>query len=119
MGTERIDLRAFLGESLEELGPTIPDRVVFTCQLLETPPAHVDPAELRQVLATLIASACAAGDEVQLRTGTVAGKSGPHAFIEVSRPDTGNRIIVPLPVFRREMRLAEIERAARPRQARF
>jgi hypothetical protein len=117
MGTERIDLRTFLGESLEELGPTIPDRVVFTCQMLETPPAHVDPAELRHVLASLIASACAAGDEVRVRMGTVAGKSGPHAFIEVSRPDTGNRIIVPLPVFRREMRLAGIEPAESSRHA--
>jgi signal transduction histidine kinase len=106
MGKERIDLQAFLGESLEELGPTIPDRVVFTCQLIETPPAHVDPAELRAVLATLITNACAAGDEVRLRIGTVAGKSGPHAFVEVSRPDAGNRLIVPVPVFRREMQLA-------------
>jgi hypothetical protein len=112
MAAETIDLHALLGESLEELGPTIPDRVIFTCQLIETPPAHVDPAELRAVLATLIATACAAGDEVRLRTGTVAGKSGPHAFIEVGRPDTGNRFIVPVPLFRREMRLAGMEPGA-------
>jgi signal transduction histidine kinase len=115
---EQIDLRAFLGESLELLGPTIPDRVVFTCQLIETPPAHVDPAQLREVLAGLIANACAAGDEVRLRTGTVAGKSGPHAFIEVSRPDSGTRIIVPIPIFRREMRLAEADQGAVRRSVR-
>ena len=114
---ECIDLRDFLGETLELLGEGIPDRVVFTCQLIETPPAHVDPAQLRQLLASLIATACAAGDEVRLRTGTVVGKSGPHAFLEVSRPDTGNRIIVPIPVFRREMRLAGIEPVARSRHA--
>jgi signal transduction histidine kinase len=112
MGKEQIDLRAFLGESLEDLGPTIPDRVVFTCQLLETPPAHVDPAQLRELLARLIANACAAGDEVLLRMGTVAGKSGPDAFVEVGRPHAGSRIIVPIPIFRREMRLAGMEPGA-------
>jgi signal transduction histidine kinase len=112
MATERIDLQAFLSESLEQLGPTIPDRVVFTCQLIETPPAHVDPAQLREVLASLIATACAAGDEVRLRTGTVAGKSGPHAFVEVSRPDAGARIIVPVPVFRRQIQLAAASEAS-------
>ena len=106
MGTERIDLQAFLSESLEQLGPAIPDRVVFTCQLIETPPVHVDPAQLRGVLASLVATACAAGDEVRLRTGTVAGKSGPHAFVEIGRSDAGTRIIVPVPIFRREIQLA-------------
>src|SRR5215216_5196681 len=95
MGTERIDLQVFLSELLEQLGPAIPDRVVFTCQLIETPPVHVDPAQLRGVLASLVATACAAGDEVRLRTGTVAGKSGPHALVEIGRPDAGTRIIVP------------------------
>lgn len=104
---EEIDLRTFLGQTLELLGGEIPDRVVFTCQLIETPPAQVDPADLREVLASLIAVACAAGDEVRLRTGTIAGKSGPHAFVEVSRPDAGSRLIVPVPVSRRQpMRLA-------------
>ena len=91
MGTERIDLQVFLSELLEQLGPAIPDRVVFTCQLIETPPVHVDPAQLRGVLASLVATACAAGDEVRLRTGTVAGKSGPHALVEIGRPDAGTR----------------------------
>jgi hypothetical protein len=38
---------------------------------------------------------------VHLRTGVVPGRSGPHAFVEVSRPGTGSRIPVPLLVFRK------------------
>lgn len=111
MEIERVDLRTFLADSLELLGLIIPDRVVFTCQFDETPDVEVDRGLLHDVVAKLVAAACEAVDEgvseVRLRTGTVAGKSGPHAFIEVSRPDMGTRILVPLPVYRAtEMHLA-------------
>jgi signal transduction histidine kinase len=116
MEIERVDLRAFLGDSLELLGLIIPDRIVFTCQFDETPDVQVDRRRLHEVVAQLVAAACEAVDdgvsEVRLRTGTVAGKSGPHAFIEVSRPETGTRIVVPIPVFQAtEVRLAGIEPA--------
>jgi hypothetical protein len=89
----------------------IPDQVVFTCEFGETPDVEVDRTRLHEVVAQLVAATCEAIEdgvgEVQLRTGTVAGQSGPHAFIEVSRPDTGARILIPLPVYRpTEMRLA-------------
>ena len=111
MEIERADLRAFLGDSLELLALIIPDQVVFTCEFGETPDVEVDRARLHEVVAQLVAATCEAIEdgvgEVQLRTGTVAGQSGPHAFIEVSRPDTGARILIPLPVYRpTEMRLA-------------
>jgi signal transduction histidine kinase len=109
---EPIDLRKFLGETLELIGPAIPDQTIFSCRFDETPDVQADPAQLRAVLAELLTAACGASDEVRLRTGTVAGRSGPHAFVEVSRPATGERIVVPIPVFRRnEMRVAELERA--------
>jgi hypothetical protein len=116
MEIERVDLREFLGDSLELLGLIIPDRVVFTCQFDETPDVQVDRARLHEVVGELLAATCEALEdgvtEVQLRTGTIAGKSGPHAFIEVSRPDTGTRMVVPVPVFRpREMRLAGMKPA--------
>jgi signal transduction histidine kinase len=117
MATEKIDLRKFLAETLEDLGPTIPDRVVFSCSLGDTPHLHADPEVLRRVLTDLVTNVCESGDEVRLRTGTVAGRSGPHAFIEVGRPDTGTRIVVPIPVFRRDMRLAGIEPAEGSRQS--
>lgn len=112
MEIERVDLRAFLSDSLELLALIIPDQVVFTCQFDETPDVQVDRRRLHEVVAGLVAATCEALEdgvtEVRLRTGTVAGKSGPHAFIEVGRPDTGARILVPLPVFRpAEMRLAD------------
>ncbi len=106
MAMERIDLRDFLGKALEQLGPAIPDRVVFSCRLGDTPEVHADPDDLVSALADLLHHVCQAGDEVMLRTGTVSGRSGPHAFFEVSRPDAGTRLIVPVPVFRRDMRLA-------------
>ena len=106
MPLEQIDLRRFLGEALEELGPMIPDRVVFSCRLGDTPLVHADPSALRQAFSDLVTGVCEVGDEVQLRTGTVAGQSGPHAFFEVSRPDTGTRLVVPVPVFRRDVHLA-------------
>jgi hypothetical protein len=111
MEIERVDLRAFLGDSLELLGLIIPDRVVFTCQFDETPDVQVDRKRLHEVVADLVAATCEALEdgvtEIRLRTGTIAGKSGPHAFIEVSRPDAGTRIVVPVPVYRpTEMRLA-------------
>ena len=114
MEIERVDLRAFLSDSLELLALIIPDEVVFTCQFDETPEVQVDRRRLHEVVAGLVAATCEALEdgvtEVQLRTGTVAGKSGPHAFIEVTRPDTGSRVLVPLPVFRpTEMRIAEVE----------
>jgi hypothetical protein len=113
MEIERVDLRRFVGDSLELLGLIIPDRVVFTCQFDETPDVQVDRARLHEVVAELVAATCDALEEgvteVRLRTGTVAGKSGPHAFIEVSRPEAGTRILVPIPVYRpTEMRLAEV-----------
>lgn len=112
MEIERVDLRTFLGQSLELLGLIIPDRVVFTCQFGETPDVEVDRARLHEVVAGLLGATCAALDdgvgEIHLRTGTVAGKSGPHAFIEVRRPDTGTRLVVPVPVYRpAEIQLAE------------
>jgi hypothetical protein len=117
MEIERVELRAFLSDSLELLALIIPDEVVFTCQFDETPDVQVDRRRLHEVVAGLVAATCEALDdgvnEVQLRTGTVAGKSGPHAFIEVSRPDSGSRVLVPLPVFRpTEIRLAAIEPTA-------
>jgi hypothetical protein len=112
MAAERIDLRAFLAETLEQLGSAIPDRVVFTCQIGETPDVHADRVQLRRVIVELVSGACALSSEVNVRTGTVAGRSGPHAFVEVSRPDSGTRFIVPIPVFRpTDMRLAGIEPA--------
>jgi signal transduction histidine kinase len=114
MEIQRVDLRAFLGDSLELLALIIPDQAVFTCQFGETPDVQVDRARLYEVVVQLVAATCEALEdgvgEVQLRTGTVAGKSGPHAFIEVSRPETGARFLVPIPVFRAtEMRLAGLE----------
>lgn len=109
MEIECIELRTFLAESLELLGSTIPDETIFTCHFGETPDVHANPTVLRALLAELIASACDGAVEVELRTGTVAGRSGPHAFVEVRRPETGTRIVVPVPVFRKEMRLAGIE----------
>jgi hypothetical protein len=41
--------------------------------------------------------ACALSTEVNVRPGTVAGKAGPLVFVEVGRPDTGARFIVPVP----------------------
>jgi signal transduction histidine kinase len=122
MEIERADLRAFLGDSLELLALIIPDQVVFTCEFGETPDVQVDRARLHEVVAQLVAATCEAIEdgvgEVRLRTGTVAGKSGPHAFIEVSRPDSGSRILVPLPVFRAtEVRLAAIEPTTTSRPA--
>jgi signal transduction histidine kinase len=122
MEIERVDLRAFLSDSLELLALIIPDQVVFTCQFDETPDVQVDRRRLHEVVAGLVAATCEALEdgvtEVRLRTGTVAGKSGRHAFIEVGRPDTGARILVPLPVFRpAEMRLAAIEPTATSRPA--
>jgi hypothetical protein len=112
METERIDLRVFLGESLERLGSVIPDETVFTCAFAETPEIQANALELREVIAAVLTKVCEGSAEVRLRTGTIAGKSGPHAFIEVNRPDTGTRIVVPVPVFQpTEMRLAGIERA--------
>ena len=114
MEIERVDLRVFLSDSLELLALIIPDQVVFTCQFDETPDVQVDRRRLHEVVADLVAATCEALEdgvtEVQLRTGTVAGKSGPHAFIEVSRPDSGSRVLVPLPVFRpAEMRIAAVD----------
>jgi signal transduction histidine kinase len=116
MEIERIDLRAFLAETLELLGLVMPDEIVFTCQFIDTPEVDVDPADLRELVTKLVINACKAFEdgagEVQLRMGTVAGKSGPHAFIEVSRPAAGGRITIPLPMVRaRTMRLAGIEPA--------
>jgi hypothetical protein len=111
MAIERIDFREFLAETLEDFGSIIPDRVVFTCELGETPSLHADPEQLRDVLARLVTTVCEVGDVVRLRTGTVAGKSGPHAFFELSRPDEGTRLVVPIPIFRRAVRLAGSEGA--------
>ena len=106
MEIERLDLRRFLGDTLERLGTRIPDDTVFTCRFAEIPEVQADPGELRDLVVDLLTDACRASREVRLRTGTVVGKSGPHAFVEVSRPGTGTRIVVPIPVYRREMRLA-------------
>ena len=111
MDLERIELRVFLGEALELLGTAIPDETIFTCRFDADAEVQIDPVKLRQLLGELIAAACEGGADVQLRTGTVAGRSGPHAFIEVSRRDAGTRVVVPVPVYRpREMRLAGDER---------
>ena len=64
---------------------------------------HADPAALRQAFSDLVTGVCEVGNEVELRTGTVAGQSRQHAFSEVSRPDTGTRLVLPVPVFRRDM----------------
>jgi signal transduction histidine kinase len=104
-----IDLKAFVGETIGLLGPVVPDETIFTCQFGDTPAIQADPEELRRVITDLVANVCAELEgvgEVHLRTGVVQGRSGPHAFIEVSRPGTGSRITVPLLVFRK-VRLAE------------
>jgi hypothetical protein len=110
-----IDLKAFVAETIGLLGPVIPDETVFTCQFGDTPPVQADPDELRRVITDLVADVCGeleGGEgEVHLRTGVVNGRSGPHAFIEVSRPGTGSRITVPLLVFRK-VRLAGVETSA-------
>jgi signal transduction histidine kinase len=116
---ERIDLRAFVAETLELLGSVMPDEIIFTCRFGDTPDVDVDPSELREVITKLVINACKAFDdgagEVQLRVDTVSGKSGPHAFVEVSRPASGARITIPLPTVRpRTMRLAEISRGGTP-----
>jgi signal transduction histidine kinase len=116
MEIERIDLRAFLSETLELLGSVLPDEIIFTCRFVDAPEVDVDPAALRELITKLVLNACKGFDdgagEVQLRTGTVAGKSGPHAFVEVCRPASGARITIPLPTARpRTMRLAGIEPA--------
>jgi signal transduction histidine kinase len=111
MRTERIDLRAFVAETLELLASELPDEIIFTCRFTDTPEVDVDPAELRELITKLVMNACKAFEdgagEVRLRVDTVAGKSGPHAFVEVSRPETGARITIPLPTVRLPtMRLA-------------
>jgi hypothetical protein len=107
MRTEQIDLRSFIGETLEVLGAAIPDEVIFSCRFEETPVVQADPAELRAVLAELLTKACVATAEIQLRIGTVAGRSAPHAFVEVSQPANGGRIVMPIPVHRpNELRVA-------------
>lgn len=111
MRTERIDLRAFVAETLELLASVLPDEIIFTCQFTDTPEVDVDPSQLRELITKLVVNACKAFDdgagEVRLRVDTVAGKSGPHAFVEVSRPETGARITIPLPTARPpKMRLA-------------
>jgi signal transduction histidine kinase len=116
MEIQRIDLRAFLSETLELLGSVLPDEIIFTCQFVDAPEVEVDPADLRELVTKLVLNACKAFDdgtgEVQLRTGTVAGKSGPHAFVEVCRPASGARITIPLPTARpTTMRLAGAEAA--------
>ncbi|HVD25119.1 MAG TPA: hypothetical protein VNB86_03920 [Gaiellaceae bacterium] len=105
-----IDLRAFVGETIGLLGPVVPDETIFTCQFADTPEIQADPDELRRVITDLVANVCGELEhgigEVHLRTGVVSGRSGPHAFIEVSRPGT-SRIPLPLLVFRKA-RLAGI-----------
>jgi signal transduction histidine kinase len=100
-----IDLRAFVGETVGLLGPVIPDETIFTCQFADTPEVQADPDELRRMITDLVAYVCGELErgigEVHLRTGVVPGRSGPHAFVEVSRPGTGSRIPVPLLVFRK------------------
>lgn len=104
-----IDLNAFVAETIGLLGPVVPDETIFTCQFADTPEVQAEPDELRRVITDLVASVCGELErgigEVHLRTGVVPGRSGPHAFIEVSRPGTGSRITVPLLVFRK-VRLA-------------
>jgi signal transduction histidine kinase len=116
MRTERIDLRAFVAETLELLASVLPDEIIFTCQFTDTPEVDVDPSELRELITKLVINACKAFDDgagaVRLRVDTVAGKSGPHAFVEVSRPETGARITIPLPTARPPtVRLAGIEQS--------
>jgi nitrogen fixation/metabolism regulation signal transduction histidine kinase len=107
MRTEQIDLRKFIGETLELLVSAIPDEVVFSCRFEETPVVQADPAKLRAVLAELLTNACGETAEVQLRIGTVNGRSAPHAFVEVSQPANGGRIVVPIPVHKpHELQLA-------------
>jgi signal transduction histidine kinase len=107
-----IDLRSFVAETIGLLGPVVPDETVFTCQFGDTPDVQADPDELRRVIVDLVADVCRELEdgegEVHLRTGIVEGRSGPHAFIEVSRPGTGSRITIPLLVFRK-VRLASAE----------
>jgi len=113
MAVERIELRAFLAEALELLGAVIPDETIFTCRFDASADVYADPARLRQLLSDMIVSACAGAADVELRTGTVEGRSGPHTYIEVSRPATGSRVVMPIPVFRpTEMRLAGIEQSS-------
>lgn len=114
MEIQRIDLRAFVAETLELLGSVLPDEIIFTCRFVDAPEVDVDPADLRELLTKLVLNACKGFDdrvgEVQLRTGTVVGKSGPHVFVEVCRPESGGRVTIPLPTARpRTMRLAGIE----------
>jgi signal transduction histidine kinase len=113
---ERVDLRAFVAETLELLASVMPDEIIFTCRFADTPEVEVDPSELRELITKLVINACKSFDdgagEVLLRVDTVTGKSGPHAFVEVSRPASGARIAIPLPTVRpTEMRLAGIEPA--------
>ncbi len=119
MEIQRIDLRAFLAETLELLGSVLPDEIIFSCRFLDAPEVDVDPADLRELITKLVINACKGFEdgvgEVQLRTGTVVGKSGPHAFVEVCRPASGGRVTIPLPTARpRTMRLAGIEPATSP-----
>jgi signal transduction histidine kinase len=106
-----IDLRAFVAETIGLLGPVVPDETIFTCQYGDTPEIQADPDELRRVITDLVANVCGELErgigEVHLRTGVVAGRSRPHAFIEVSRPGM-SRITVPLLVFRK-VRLAGLD----------
>ncbi len=111
MEIQRIDLRAFLADTLELLGSVLPDEIIFTCRFVDAPEVDVDPTDLRELLTKLVLNACKGFDngvgEVQLRTGTVVGKSGPHAFVEVCRPQSGARVTIPLPTARaRRMRLS-------------
>jgi hypothetical protein len=111
MEIQRIDLRAFLAETLDLLGSVLPDEIIFTCQFVDAPEVDVDPSDLRELITKLVLHACKGFEdgagEVQLRTGTVTGKSGPHAFVEVCQPASGARITIPLPTARpRTMRLA-------------
>ena len=113
---ERVDLRAFVAETLELLASVMPDETIFTCRFGATPEVDVDPSLLRELITKLVINACKAfddgGGEVQLRVDTVAGRSGPHAFVEVSRPVTGARIAIPLATVKpRTMRLAGLEPA--------
>jgi signal transduction histidine kinase len=100
MRTEQIDLRKFIGETLEVLVSAIPDEVIFSCRFEDAPIVDADPEQLRAVLAELLARACSATGEVRLKIGTVGGRSGPHAFVEVSQPTNGGRIVIPIPVHR-------------------
>jgi signal transduction histidine kinase len=116
MELERIDLREFLATTLELLADVMPDEIVFTCQFADAPAIEADRCELRELVTTLVVNACKAFEdgsgEVQLRIGTVSGRSGPHAFIEVSRPATGARITLPLATIRPQtVRVAPVEPA--------